>query len=404
MKKLVKMKFTGLVIVSLLYVNPYCFSDISDNPDLMEAMQQIQEATVPFNFYGQVLDQNSQPVKDVEVSVLVYFFDLTQNNFFYDNEKTIQLTTDADGKFQLSDQGRQITIKMQKVGYEFINSENPSNIYDFGLTGRLHESDMNSPVVFCLHKKSYPAYLTGGTTLFHDVLEERFDLSDAFQTEFCVTEGYNDAYGKPGIMPDGSYIGFNGSRWEAKDIQVSGSVSGSNYDIIFTPLIPNSGLILSDDLLEEAPESGYKSSVTISVPTGNVASIKKYIYAQTSNSSFYSRFDIKISIRRRGIGRVDITSWTNPAGSRNLSYDQEYQDHEHTWRDRLADLRYAATKLKEEIRDKYLLRYKLGDILGIKSDGTFDETLFQQEADALKAQLKKKDPRWWHKLEKTEKK
>ena len=127
---------------------------------------------------------------------------------------------------------------------------------------------------------------------------------------------------------------------------------------------------------------------------------EKYIYVKMAGASFYSRLDIEILMGGlRDRGQLIITSWTNPSGSRNLKFDEEYQDYEYAWRDRLARLRYAATKLKGEVRDKYLVKYDLGDILGIKPNDSFDEALFQQEVDTLKEQLKKEGPRWWHALE-----
>lgn len=396
MKKVMKINniFYSLLLVLLSGIS---FSD--DQLKSLQLMQHVQNATVPIEFYGQVLDQNSQPIQDVNVTVEVIYYDPTQEENFYENEKIIQFATDADGKFQLSDEGRQITVKMQKTGCEYIYSVNPPDTYDYELVHDLHQPDVNSPVIFYLYKKTYPVYLTGGKTSARGVLQTFFNVPDAFQTSFYITEGYNDAYGKAGLMPDGTTLGYDKYRRGTKDIQVSGNVSGSNYEITFTPLVQNSGLIVSDNFLEEAPDTGYTSSATISVPTDSRATINKYIYAKVSEASFYSRFDVRLVTGTRGEWLLIVTSWTNPLGSRNLNFDEEYQDYEEAWRERLSDLRYAATELDGKLREDYLVKYELGDILGIKPDGTFNEALFRQEADALKAQLKTEDSHWWHALE-----
>lgn len=395
-------KALNLLLIFLLSASSLCFSDDVSRQRKEAFMETYQNWTVPIKFYGQALDQDSLPVADVKVCITVTYYDPTQE--FFESDKVIDLVTDENGKFELTDQGRQISIKLEKAGYEYPYGVASVNFYNYGkntVSDPIHQPDPATPEVIYLHKKPCPAYLSGSGPSLERASKTSFDVADGFETQFYITEGYYDAYGKDGLMPDGiTTLEQDESRRGDKDIQVSGSMPSANmYEFEFIPLVANSGLILSDDRLEQAPDSGYVNSIAISVPTDNTADFDKYIYAKISDTSYYSRLDVKIMIRGRGRGQLIITSWTNPAGSRNLKYDEEHQYYEETWRQRLADIRYAATKLKGESRDKYLIKYELGDILGIKPDGTFNETLFRHEADALKAKLKAEDPRWWHALE-----
>lgn len=90
------------------------------------------------------------------------------------------------------------------------------------------------------------------------------------------------------------------------------------------------GIIISDQLLQEAPADGYQASAECSLPVQSKAyEVKKYIYLKTKtdggkSSDQYSRLELDMTIGKAKL-IVDMDSVTNPDGSKNLRYNKKAQ-------------------------------------------------------------------------------
>jgi hypothetical protein len=261
-----------------------------------------------------------------------------------------------------------------------------------------------SPFVFTLRKKGMPAYLLvnkgkGNQRILEGVL-------DAINTSLYLVPPWIDPNGLPGYLPGGEEPKFGQvKRWGGKDLLIEGALSGdgTQYDLEFSPIPSNSGIILSDDFLREAPETGYQPSVQLSVPRGTKG-LKKYLYIKLDDEKFYGRLDTEINIGPtqydNSENKILIDSWINPSGSRNLEFDEAYQSDEQQWRDLLDKLGgyghfgdYVPTH-EEHVAE-------LVEKFGLSSLSDYEnEDQFLAELRQLRAAKDAANPQWWHKLEK----
>ena len=113
------------------------------------------EWKTPIEFYGQVVDQNEEPIHDVEVSM--NWTDISPKG-----TSAAVARTDNEGKFSITGiQGKNFGVRsLKKDGYvEAISSNRHSFEYAGFWEPTYHEPDPNKPVIFHMRKKGEPAPL-----------------------------------------------------------------------------------------------------------------------------------------------------------------------------------------------------------------------------------------------------
>lgn len=242
-------------------------------------------------FYGKVIDQDGNPLSDVEVTGKTG----SKVAFYTEEHRDYQTTTDAEGLFVFDQfQGDGLVIDLNKPGFEFA-SDHRNFLYS-AITGdqKRHEPDQANPVVFTMFKS-----IGADPMVFHE--KTFYDVS---------------IDGKP----------FSIDLEKARRVQDGGDLSISllwsdKNGLEARLMAPSGGLIEGGrDRMFMAPEAGYKNSIVFQV--GNLGSFSKEIYLKTRNGAQYSRATISIRVRPADAAATfAIRLWLNPSGSRNLEYD-----------------------------------------------------------------------------------
>jgi len=254
----------------------------------------------PIIVYGRVVDQYNDPVDNAEVIVAWRQFTLDLDVKI----RSATVTTDMNGNFtcRITSGVWPIIRSLGRDGYELIFDQNPvMNLHLEKQKDILAVTTPTNPVILKLRKK-------GDATL---LLSRRRALVHAS----AQSNQYDDV---DLVLKQHELL----SPLQAyKDLQVSVSYNQSNqqWTVIYTATNGADGLIVSQDVLYEAPETGYQQKVTIHNPSQH-----SHIYLRSRSPVIYSRIDAEhLSWRLQPYPAfsITITALINPYGSRNLEYD-----------------------------------------------------------------------------------
>lgn len=341
------------------------------------------------HFYGKVVDLDGNPLEDVKIETS------TDSATMFGTFKTKKkiLFTDKDGTFEVHFTGSSISIRsVQKEFYEFSRHVNKHTDISY-ISNKHLETSKDNPLVLRLRRRSVPAYLIkeeigllafgrdresiSGIPLFYDysdneghrrVIEKKRPLNNIRQQ--VIESRLPSEVQKKAIMQNDILI----ETWPIGD--------SGEYEFKFTVLNDNSELIMTDQLLYEAPEDGYSSAANIIIASYERFSkdFKRYLYARSKDGRFYSRVNIRFAPASSRV-TLDIYIYTNPASSRNLEYDSKYQIEE---RKRRSEIGKKRRKAKEAAKKKTI---------------EFDEEKFMNNIRAEEAEARKNKPlKWWNKL------
>jgi hypothetical protein len=115
------------------------------------------------------------------------------------------------------------------------------------------------------------------------------------------------------------------------------NTNAATWTVVLTPGNTNGGIIASDQLLYEAPETGYQSEYVFT-PEDHPKPVKlPHIYLKSREPAIFTRIDIKSIHANKEFFRLSGESVTNPYGERNL--------------EQATDLPWAVTKqLTDEVK------------------------------------------------------
>ena len=134
----------------------------------------------------------------------------------------------------------------------------------------------------------------------------------------------------------------NADLWIDADFDAMGQRWNITYSITNGP----GGIVLSDEMLYEAPAEGYAPSVSVAFTNGYKQ--RKYLYVRSRTPSVYSRimFVHGVSVGEGGVYlNVACTAWVNPYGDRSLEFDGQSD---------------SAVGLAESLRDEALVAWAAG--------------------------------------------
>jgi len=262
----------------------------------------------PINIYGRVVDQFDAPVVGAEVIIAWRQFTLDLDI----KVKSASVTTDANGTFscRIYSGVWPIIRSLERDGYELIRDQNPvMKLHLEKQQDILAVTTPSNPVVLKLRKKGEATFLLKRDFILLDATARSNEL-DHVDLVFMRRE-------------------LNSDTQVYKDLQTEVSYIQSNNSWVVTYRATNNtdGLIVSEEVLYEAPETGYQKEVVITNPTRLV-----HIYLRSRNPVIFSRID---AVHRNWRldpfpeYRITVDILTNPYGSRNLEYDVRYEKY---WR------------------------------------------------------------------------
>jgi hypothetical protein len=265
-------------------------------PEGSNAFQQRIQAEwqKPIEFYGKVIDENSNPVAGVSIQF--------RWSGFSDEVFTAATESDSEGLFSLQGkQGRVLDVSASKEGY--YNSQKDKTGFLYSLGPDIYSPDSLNPIVFHLRKKrrgesliekDFPPGIGQIWQLHHDGTPIELDLLNGSQN----VAGSGQL--KLEFWRDISNLHKQPFDWK---LQLS---------------IPNGGLVPTDDEFAfQAPESGYLPSIVIDMPATNqnwLGEIRSKYYIQLPNGK-YGRIDFYL-LPYNGV--FEVQSAINPFGSLNL--------------------------------------------------------------------------------------
>ena len=285
-------------------------------------------------FYGRVVDQFTNPVVEANVEVSVPVVNLL-GAMSYDKRT---LKTGKDGNFEVSSRtygvselkGHDLYIeKITKDGYggNWYNGSNSG--FSFALGNRFRP-DPQHPVIYQLRKKLEPEVF-----LFHETdlnLELRTAASGwTLGYDFISRHRLDDikrlVFDYQPVFPD-------------LKLKATFNTSDATWTVVLSPGNTNGGIIASEQLLYEAPETGYQTEYVFT-PEDHPKPVKKpHIYLKSREPAIYTRIDIRSINANKEFFRLSGKSVTNPYGERNL--------------ERATDLPWEVTKqLTDEVKSAF---------------------------------------------------
>lgn len=258
-----------------------------------------RENNTPINFYGRVVDQNGQPIGDVQVEMGVMLY----GGFTQSKSQTYNTVTDSQGGFSfIGLHGVDFGFNFKKEGYFYdlkLSSKRPENYYS---------TNTNHPLVFPLWK------LQGAELMIRQSLVLNLPC-DGTKTVIDLISGKVNS-------PESSLI----VKLERNPVQI---IRGKPFEWTFTMTVPGGGLIEMDDPYPyEAPESGYHETVVIATganPQHYIDAAKKSYYYKSAEGK-YGRLTIDLQADFQPPPTfLGISIYLNPSGSRNLEFDSKKQ-------------------------------------------------------------------------------
>ena len=262
----------------------------------------------PIDFYGQIIDQNNQPLIDVKVKCETSYFGESVLPGLMPHHKKIERTTDTNGRFSIeSENGLAMDIKIDaQRGYEFINNGM------FGVSVR--DQDVNTPPIstpakpYIFHAFKYSnaeTLLHGAIAVYNCVPDGRGYIVDFRKDE--IFEGLEGGDLKISIqrpLKDAYFLSRNDYDWSV-------SIQGEKADILET----------HDKFMYQAPSTGYAPSWSFLQKVGQPEYSKKVapkIYFRSRDSSTYGRLEFEIISDYNDYSAIIVKYSINPAGSQNL--------------------------------------------------------------------------------------
>jgi hypothetical protein len=240
------------------------------------------EWKMPVNFYGKVIDQASQPVQGAKVR-----FQWTDMSAAGTTEKFTE--TDAQGMFSLTgEKGKNLGVYVSRDGYHAVRDGRRNFEYAAFFEPNYIEPDPNNPVIFQLIKKqeAQPLIKTEQEIRLPQIgSATAVRLDDTISLEVSLLANQ--------IKPD--------QPWSIRVAVTGGGLQTA-----------------ADEFPVKAPTDGYQSSVAIDrkspKPSGWSGLYQGgVLYVKTAQG--YGRVEIRMLA---GDNKARVTTYLNPAGSRNL--------------------------------------------------------------------------------------
>jgi hypothetical protein len=264
----------------------------SRHPTLIELNQQLlADWQRPIDFYGKVVDENTNPVEEAQIS-----FQWVETPYGSDGTRHSKTESASDGLFVLHGaRGPSLDVWVNRNGY--FSSHHGQ--WGFSYSHGDFSPDQQNPVIFLLRKKGQGVELTTsehGIQLKVDVDVPRDNTPvrvDFFQKQASPTGELEISQFKPPFQ--------TATNWS------------------FSLSIPDGGLVENQDEFQfQAPETGYQSIITFDFTKGETnwtTQVTKQFYITFGEPKKYGWLRIESNLTQE---TVFLTYAINPTGSYNL--------------------------------------------------------------------------------------
>lgn len=344
MQKISSLNFLKLIFYYITITVYLSCQGSSPNKRDMKIMELVRMQDTSIFFYGKVIDDCAKPVEEATVSLHFYRFNPINFIGLFEDVIPMKLKTDKDGNFSI--QG----VRGSSIFVDDISKPNFDNRdflknrfnrdFNFGkkdLTRPLFIATPQNPVIYILRKKGPDAFLMkkGWTGFRFTPAESGTSKGQDFSRndpEFPMQAGANfrpTVYGQPVTC----------------DLRAKATLDARSgeWTIELAPGHPDGGILASNELLYEAPATGYQSALVFKAQgrgpkdgndRGDVKTPlpAKYLYVRSRGyQTVYSRVELDEAIRVEwGPSPKDRTTteltctlsagptYMNPYGERNL--------------------------------------------------------------------------------------
>lgn len=263
-------------------------------------------------YYGKVVDQFGDPVAAASVKVHIIQFSITPTAPI-----ALDLVTDSAGCFGVvpgdkvlgTIRGTSLSVAaIRKDGYDDCRNEWPDTYITYlkNRPNRYH-AEKAKPVIYRIRKRGIvEAFLFQEISLKFQVPVSESDKAIGYD---FVQRGRIRDVTKP--------AGDDAAR--VCDLQVKATFNTNNatWTAILSPGDTNGGIIVSDQLLYEAPDTGYQPEYTFT-PEDRKPVKAKYVYLKSRDPAIYTRLEIEHINANKDFFRLSGKSVTNPYGDRNF--------------------------------------------------------------------------------------
>lgn len=268
-----------------------------------------------FAFYGKVIDIEGNPVPDAQVILTKYYIPILP---LMGEQKEVRRKTDDQGRFFVEDDGFQIELeRIEKAGYEYHFKYNPKRGFRFYKNEKKAELGQlpDQPIVFKIRKQGIPTLVLGANATFGLVPRGKPAFLDLLWQEWASTDDLRS-------------VSRQHKGWQP-DLKIYLEGDRKNCQLVIETIDADTGIVEDQRELFEAPQSGYKPKLVISlVGFEEGKGFGTYVYVKGRGGQFYTRLDIGISVENRDdfdkrFARLNINYRTNPNGGRSLEEDKE---------------------------------------------------------------------------------
>jgi len=307
----------------------------------------LENLNVAIKFWGKVVDQDDNPLSGVIIKGYV-MHDTVASPYGY-SLGHFEIATSKDGHFEITDvSGSGLTIEsIVKEGYEL--SKNVKTHFGYRGYAEKFTPDQNNPVVFKMWERHgaeplVKCYINigipcDGTPVLIDFLKnKKVDSGGNLRITFKR---------EPLHIQRGKDKGYD---WTLLLEAIDGEILDSTEEFMYM-----------------APEAGYKSSLQIEMLKTDpnwISILNKPFYLKLQDGKQFARVNLELYTNfEPPPTSLQIESWLNPSGSRNLEYDSKKS----ITPQRIAQI--GLEKAIEEARDPDERQRKYDASLGIPSSG-----------------------------------
>ncbi len=273
---------------------------VNDRQKTNAILQYMESQNKLIDFYGQVVDQDGNPISDVKIKVKVRHWDVKFPAPFGDevNMIPVEKVTDLGGRFEIHDvTGDVFDIEsIQKNGYAL----SPKTPNGFGPS----TGNFQNPVIIRMWRLGEPQQL-----ISHHLTRIGIPV-DGQPIQFELFNGKKVSLGgqlivrlkrDPQILPPGN----------------------ARYDWSLELEIPHGGLAVNnDEFMYQAPKSGYHETFQFDMPQDAknwTTALNQQFYIQLENGKYFGSFVVRLStIHDTPPLGLNLDMVINPNGSRNL--------------------------------------------------------------------------------------
>jgi len=291
-----------IIVIALATIPFYLHANAQpmspDAPDRLkkQLQQMIQERNVDIQFAGKVIDQNGESVPNANVQMSLGYFGVGPSSVL------VYAKTDSKGYFEFKNIGGSYLSVRDIIadGYDFQRKDQPHKRFEYWteLEEKRYVANMKDPVIFHVRERNKPTFLLRGE------VSKKLGKDTTFYLDLARTRIFS-----------GDDLRF------VRNIEIKTEKEGGLYKILFKMPEEGSGLLVREQPIYMAPESGYEHKWIVQIAAGERKEIS--LIVKTADG-IYSRLEGQITAHRE-IVILRINSFLNPFGEKSLELDENIE-------------------------------------------------------------------------------